>query len=409
MLLTFIFCYHNYQPDLWYINASRILQLAELFKLQSYQRAVKVISNTLLQTYKTFFFLYWFVMLLVVVFGAIMFALERGELTVNEDYPDGEYLRWNIERTEKEVSPFRSLAASMWYTLVSITTVGYGDIVPTTVAGRAVGSFLLLISFLIVALPITVIGEAFANAVDEYNNDKVRSRTVINTTSSSSNGNNTSFRPNFDRPTLHSLESMLRDSAGSIEENKNETDNNIATNATTSTSYNPIRRSLLRPLNRASTRAMNAILQEIQNQQQTEEQKTAELEQEKQQEIIDQWVDCLEKTTTSSNSSLRELLELQFELYQNNQKMKEIESEYLKQLKSFHEIQAVLFEKIQILMMTLNQKDQQSNQLKTNANGEVSGGGARGEEGKEVEQVTNDKPVEVVSAKNEITTFEIQL
>jgi hypothetical protein len=385
MLLTFIFCYHNYQPDLWYINASRILQLAELFKLQSYQRAVKVISNTLLQTYKTFFFLYWFVMLLVVVFGAVMFALERGDFTVNDEHPDGAYLRWNIERTEKEVSPFHSLAASMWYTLVSITTVGYGDIVPTTVAGRAVGSFLLLMSFLIVALPITVIGEAFANAVDEYNNDKVKTRTV-NLNNSSSGGSNSTQQYPFDRKTLHSLESILRDSTGSAEgDNKN--DNNKAL-ATVNTAYNPIRRSLLRPLNRASTRALSTILQDIQNQQ-TDEQKAAELEHEREQEVIERWVDCLEKT--SAESPMKELLELQFELYQNNSKMKEIEREYLKQLKTFHDIQTVLFDKIQVLMMTLNEKDDRSN-----------GEDSREREGEESVEVTT-------LGKNEMQSFEIQL
>lgn len=329
MILTFIFCYHNYQPDLWYINASRILQLAELFKLQSYQRAVKVISNTILHTYKTFFFLYWFVMLLVVVFGAVMFALERGELTVNDEHPEGEYLRWNIERTYKEVSPFRSLAASMWYTLVSITTVGYGDIVPTTVAGRAIGSFLLLISFLIVALPITVIGEAFANAVDEYNNDKLKSRSMT-----------TSRDQSVDCKTLHSLETMLRDSLSNEDNNDNQ-----------ATSYNPMRRSLMRrPYNRASTRAMNNILQEIQTQQDHNLE-----EQAKQLEITDEWVDCLEQAEDTTH---KELFELQFELFQNHRKMKEIEREYFQQMKSLNDIQTLLFGKIQKLMKTLNHENQ---------------------------------------------------
>jgi hypothetical protein len=356
MILTFIFCYHNYQPDLWYINISRILQLAELFKLQSYQRAVKVISNTLLQTYKTFFFLYWFVMLLVIVYGAIMFTVERGTLTVNNDYPDGEYLRWNIARTEKEPTPFTSLAASMWYTLVSITTVGYGDMVPTSILGRAFGASLLLISFLIVALPITVIGEAFANAVDEYNQEKIKNR-VSSAASTSHLELNSSSHPST-RQTLHSLETLLRESLVSNEDKGH----------LVATTMNPLRRSFLRRPTNHLKGAFSCHNHEMRNNEispQDDEDERA------QQQLMSQWVDYFQKNQIPSLT--RELLELQFELFQNHSKRKEIEKEYFEQLQLLNESELALSSKIQQLMTQKVSGDgeDENNKKQMNGNGEV--------------------------------------
>jgi hypothetical protein len=370
MILTFIFCYHNYQPDLWFINVSRILQLAELFKLQSYQRAVKVISNTLLQTYKTFFFLYWFVMLLVVVFGAIMFSVERGELTVNSDYPDGEYLRWNIARTEKEPTPFISLATSMWYTLVSITTVGYGDMVPTSVLGRAVGACLLLLSFLIVALPITVIGEAFANAVDEYNSEKVKHRA------------SSSVSPSAALSQLHSLENLLRESLESNEEK-------VQMHSQPFT-MNPIRRSLVR--SRSMKRSSDITSRNLHSNNDNDAMTAADNE-EKEQQMIEQWIDYLQQTTSAPQGppEARELLELQFQLFQNYSKRKEIENEYFVQLQIVKESELMIHSKIQQLMIR-----KASSQDHTHSNG--------GDKGKE----TGKGKEEETALQREMQSFEIQ-
>ena len=60
-----------------------------------------------------------------------------------------------------EQSPYDSIPTSFWWCLVTMTTVGYGDVVPTQPlegAGRA-GDDLRII---VIALPITVIGELFA-------------------------------------------------------------------------------------------------------------------------------------------------------------------------------------------------------------------------------------------------------
>lgn len=332
MIITFIFCYNYYQPDLWYINVSRIVQLAELFKLQSYQRAIKVISNTILQTYKTFFFLYWFLMLLVMIFGAIVFALERGEFTVDETHPEGAYLRWNTERTEKEVSPFISLASAMWYALVSITTVGYGDVVPTSVAGRAIGAFLLLFSFICISLPITVLGEAFATAVDQYNIEKIKSRTQ----QSIDNHNNLSSYQS-------KVEEIIRESIigrGGEDEN-----------------FNPIRRTIINRLSRVpSTRYFmqgnnnfNYNHDDITNSNNGNSNNQQELERSQEyNQIVNRYLDQINSTT---DEKIKERYQIELELFELNQKMIEVGEEYNKRMKLFFDHKFELHTKLQQLMM----------------------------------------------------------
>ena len=74
----------------------------------------------------------------------------------------------------KEVTLFQSIPHSMWLSIVTFTTVGYGDIFPTTVASKVIGGIQCIVGMLTVALPATVIQANFSERFQELNARRVR-------------------------------------------------------------------------------------------------------------------------------------------------------------------------------------------------------------------------------------------
>jgi len=99
--------------------------------------------------------------MIVLIYGSIIFTLEQGTYTVNANYPTGAYLRNNVYDNTLEESPFKGSLYGMYWAVVTMTTVGYGDIVATSPAGRFVSCLAALTGLLILALPISVLGNNF--------------------------------------------------------------------------------------------------------------------------------------------------------------------------------------------------------------------------------------------------------
>ncbi len=86
-----------------------------------------------------------FILLLIIIFGSYLFMIvERG---VNPEVPNYE--------------------SAIWYTLVSMTTTGYGDIVPITVIGRIIGVFLILSGMAYLSLVTATLAYSFIDVFRE--------------------------------------------------------------------------------------------------------------------------------------------------------------------------------------------------------------------------------------------------
>ena len=70
---------------------------------------------------------------------------------------------------EREVQPeeYSSIPATMWWTIVTLTTVGYGDVFPVTSAGRLLAGVIAVLGIGIFALPAGILGSGFLEEVQQ--------------------------------------------------------------------------------------------------------------------------------------------------------------------------------------------------------------------------------------------------
>ena len=68
---------------------------------------------------------------------------------------------------EHDVQPdkFGTIPQAMWWAIVTLGTVGYGDVVPVTPLGKMVSVFAIVVGFAMIALPVAIISTAFADEV----------------------------------------------------------------------------------------------------------------------------------------------------------------------------------------------------------------------------------------------------
>lgn len=119
-----------------YITAFRALRLLRVFRILKLVRYVGE-SNNLLRALKAsrakIFIFVFFVLIISVLLGTIMYLVEGPE------------------------NGFNSIPHSVYWTIVTLTTVGYGDISPQTGLGQFIATFVMIIGYGIIAVPTGIV------------------------------------------------------------------------------------------------------------------------------------------------------------------------------------------------------------------------------------------------------------
>lgn len=153
------------------VSVVRVLRLARVFrvfKMGKNSKGVKMLSDTLAASIAALSLLAFFVALGLVLFGAICYFVEGGTYTVTADYPHGAYLRKDFFGVD-EISPFRSILTACYWAVITSTTVGYGDLVTESTEGKVLAILCAYYGVLLLALPITVIGNNFRKLYESQN------------------------------------------------------------------------------------------------------------------------------------------------------------------------------------------------------------------------------------------------
>lgn len=131
-------------PALFASNMSlvRILRLARLVriaKLGRYSLALRTLRHVVIARLPDLVGLSFVLLIMLVLSSAVMFHLE------------------SVAQPDK----FSSIPATMWWGIITLTTIGYGDMAPITIEGRMLGSVVAILGIGMFALPAGLLGGAF--------------------------------------------------------------------------------------------------------------------------------------------------------------------------------------------------------------------------------------------------------
>ncbi|XP_052869054.1 potassium voltage-gated channel protein Shaw-like isoform X1 [Anopheles bellator] len=118
-----------------------IIRIMRLFKLTRHSSGLKILIQTFRASAKELTLLVFFLVLGIVIFASLVYYAERIQINPHND--------------------FNSIPLGLWWALVTMTTVGYGDMTPKTYIGMFVGALCALAGVLTIALPVPVIVSNF--------------------------------------------------------------------------------------------------------------------------------------------------------------------------------------------------------------------------------------------------------
>jgi voltage-gated potassium channel Kch len=147
----------------------RVCRIFRIFKvIKSYGGIITVFKRTFTSSTDALVVMALIVFVAQILFACILFAFESGTYTINADYPSGAWLREVAGTSDYSVSPFDSIPTGMYWAIITLTTVGYGDLAPVTSAGRGIAATAAVFGIICIALPVTVIGSNFSSELEAY-------------------------------------------------------------------------------------------------------------------------------------------------------------------------------------------------------------------------------------------------
>ncbi len=131
--------------DLRFLRMFRVTRLLSILKLKRYSKALNMIGNVLKEKRSDLILTLVVTFIFLLISSTIMYYLE------NEAQPD----------------KFPNILSAFWWAIATLTTVGYGDVVPITDMGKVVSGFLAILGVALIAIPTGIISAGYINEIRE--------------------------------------------------------------------------------------------------------------------------------------------------------------------------------------------------------------------------------------------------
>lgn len=137
--------------DLRVLRILRLLRLLRLFRLTAYMKSVKMIRNVFLTRANELRISFVLIIFLIIISSCMLYFAEH-----------------NAQPTV-----FSSIPATFWWSIVTITSVGYGDMVPITVLGKIFTAIITVSGLAIFALPAGIVTAGFLEEIRRLKDKRV--------------------------------------------------------------------------------------------------------------------------------------------------------------------------------------------------------------------------------------------
>ncbi|HEX5168144.1 MAG TPA: ion transporter [Cyclobacteriaceae bacterium] len=145
-LMAFLPFYFTFLPlDLRFLRIFRLFGLFRMFKIARYMRALDIFKKVIADRKEQLVLSILFIFFMLIIISSIMYYVERGS----------------------QPEAFSSIPATMWWGVSTLTTVGYGDIVPSTVLGKVLGGLFAIVGVGLFALPAGILSSGFYEMIHE--------------------------------------------------------------------------------------------------------------------------------------------------------------------------------------------------------------------------------------------------
>lgn len=128
------------------LRSLRLLRVFKILELSSFMNAGKYITRALYNSYRKILIFMLFITLLVIIIGSIMYIVEAN------------------------TPGFESIPNSIYWAVVTITTVGYGDVSPLTPLGKFLSIIVMLSGYSIIAVPTGILTAEMAKSRESIQN-----------------------------------------------------------------------------------------------------------------------------------------------------------------------------------------------------------------------------------------------
>ena len=129
--------------DLRFVRAIRLFRLFRLLKMGRYVVSLRILADVIRAKKEELYIILFVLLIMLVTTSSLMYFIEH----------------------EAQPEAFASIPAAMWWGVVTLTTVGYGDVYPVTPLGRFLGILIAILGIGMFALPAGILSSGFVDAL----------------------------------------------------------------------------------------------------------------------------------------------------------------------------------------------------------------------------------------------------